>query len=96
MNRDTTLESVLAAAREHLPHGEAPAFGFETRLRALLAERRPGLADYLASFSWRFAAASLPLAVAAIAFLALQHQYGLPDGFGGVLAQWSGLLPFGL
>lgn len=96
MNGKPTLESLFAAAREHSPFGEAPEFGFETRLLALLSETRPGVADYLASFSWRFAAASLPLAVAVLAFLALQHQHGLPDGFGGVVAQWTGLLPFGL
>lgn len=96
MNRRPTLENLIASAREHLPFGEAPEFGFETRLRSLLAERRPGLADCLASFSWRFAAASLPIAFAALTFLALQHQHALPDGFGGVVEQWSGLLPFGL
>jgi len=96
-NGTPLLDRLLAEARDHRPFGEPRGFGFETRLRAALAESpAPGLADCLASLSWRFAAASLPLAFAAAAFLAISHRHALPDGVGGLVIQWAGLLPLGI
>lgn len=99
MNTNDTpdpLDRLLAEARRHLPFGEPSSFGFETRLRAILAAPAPGLAETLASLSWRFAAASLPLALAAFVFLAVSHRHSLPDGVGGLVIQWAGLLPIGI
>ena len=59
---------LLEAARQYRPFGEPDDFGFETRLRAALAEVPPTLAEYLARFSWRVSAVSLPLLVAAAVF----------------------------
>jgi hypothetical protein len=90
------LDRLLGEARAHLPFGEAPDFGFETRLRAALAAARPGLGDCLAALSWRFAAAGLPLALGAALFLAMSHRHALPDGLGGLVTQWAGQLPLPL
>ncbi len=94
------LDRLLAEARLHRPFsetGEPSAFGFETRLRAALAGSSPGgFADCLASLSWRFSAACLPLALAAALFLAMSHRHALPDGVGGLVTQWAGLLPLGI
>ncbi len=94
------LDRLLAEARLHLPFtedGEPSDFGFETRLRAALAASASGgLADCLASLSWRFSAACLPLALAAAIFLATNHRHALPDGVGGLVTQWAELLPFGI
>jgi len=90
---DPPLEQLLAEARLHQPFGEPSSFGFETRLRAALAKATPGFAEIFASLSWRFAAASLPIALAAFVFLAMRHQHALPDGVGGLVTQWAGFLP---
>ena len=91
------LDRLFTEARLHQPFGDPSAFGFETRLRAALgAGRGEGLADYLARFSWRFAAASLPLALAAALFLAMSHRHALPEGVGGLVAQWADLIPLGI
>ena len=87
------LDRLFAEARLHQPFGEPSAFGFETRLRAALAKATPGFAEIFASLSWRFAAASLPIALAAFVFLAMRHQHALPDGVGGLVTQWAGFLP---
>lgn len=99
MNTNDTadpLGRLLAEARRHAPFGEPSGFGFETRLRAVLAAAAPGFAETLASLSWRFAAACLPVALAVFVFLALSHRHSLPDGVGGLVTQWAGLLPIGI
>ena len=88
-----TLDRLFAEARGHLPFGEPRHFGFETRLRAALAASSPGFTECLASLSWRFSAAFLPLILAAFVFLAMRHHHALPDGVGGIVSQWAGLLP---
>jgi hypothetical protein len=90
---DPQLDRLFAEARLHQPFGEPSSVGFETRLRAALAKATPGFAEIFAIFSWRFAAASLPIALAAFVFLAMRHQYALPDGVGGLVTQWADLLP---
>ncbi len=95
-DEDSALARLLAAARLHQPYGEPGSCGFETRLRAALAASAPGLFDCLATFSWRFAVPGLPLASAAALFVALRHEFALPDGVGGLVTQWSGLLPLAL
>lgn len=87
------VEPLLESAREHQPFGEPDSFGFETRLRAALGEMPPSLSEYLARFSWGVSAVSLPLLVLAAVFLAWQQSFLLPDGFGGVVDQWSSWLP---
>ena len=90
---DPPLNQLFTEARLHQPFGEPSSFGFETRLRAALAKATPGFAEVFASLSWRFAAASLPIALAAFVFLAMRHQHALPDGVGGLVTQWAGFLP---
>lgn len=91
------LARLLADARLHLPFGEAPNLGFETRLRAALAAAAaPGLGECLATLSWRFAAAGLPLAAAAALFLAFGHRHALPEGVGGLVTHWAAQLPLPL
>jgi len=92
-NDDHTLDPLFAEARGHHPFGEPVDFGFETRLRAALGASGPGFAECLASLSWRFSAAFLPLILAAFVFLAMRHHHALPDGVGGIVSQWAGLLP---
>lgn len=100
MKNPLPLEALLAEARRHRPFGDPSELGFETRLRAALGELShctpPTLADCLARLSWRFAVASLPVALAAAAFLAITHRDALPDGMGGLVHQWSELLPLDL
>jgi hypothetical protein len=99
MNTNDTpdpLDRLFAEARRHAPFGEPSGFGFETRLRAVLAAPAAGFAETLASLSWRFAAACLPVALAAFVFLAVSHRHSLPDGVGGLVTQWAGLLPLGI
>jgi len=99
MNRNTPpdlLGRLFARASRHQPFGEPSGFGFETRLRSALAATAPGLAETLASLSWRFAAACLPVALAAFVFLAVSHRHSLPDGVGGLVTRWAGLLPLGI
>jgi hypothetical protein len=90
---DPPLNQLFTEARLHQPFGEPSSFGFETRLRAALVKATPGFAEVFASLSWRFAAASLPIALAAFVFLAMRHQHALPDGVGGLVTQWAGFLP---
>jgi hypothetical protein len=90
---DPSFDRLFAEARLHQPFGESSSFGFEARLRTALATATPGFTEIVASLSWRFAAASLPIALAAFVFLAMQHQYILPDGVGGLVTQWAGFLP---
>lgn len=99
MNTNDTpdpLGRLFAEARRHRPFGEPSGFGFETRLRAVLAAPVPGFAETLASLSWRFAAACLPVALAAFVLLAASHRHSLPDGVGGLVTQWAGLLTPGI
>ena len=97
MNDNSPLERLFAEARQHQPGGEAGDFGFATRLRAALAgaAAEPTFADLMARFSWRFSAACLPVALALTIFLSMQYHYSLPEGVGGLLAQWMDLLPLG-
>lgn len=87
------LDRLLAEARRHRPFGEASSFGFETRLRAALATAAPSFAECLASLSWRFSATVFPLILAAFVFLTMRHHDTLPEGVGGLVSQWAGLLP---
>jgi hypothetical protein len=36
------------------------------------------------------------VALAAFVFLAVSHRHALPDGVGGLVTQWAGLLPLGI
>ena len=91
------LDRLFVGARRHHPFGEPSSFGFETRLRAALAaDGQAGLVDCLAKFSWRFAAACLPVALGFALFLAMSHRHALPDGVGGLVTQWAGLIPIGI
>lgn len=93
---DPPLNQLFTEARLHQPFGEPSSFGFETRLRAALAKATPGFAEVFAILSWRFAAASLPIALVAFVFLAMRHQHALPDGVGGLVTQWAGFLPLAI
>ena len=90
------LARLLAEARLHLPFGAPSDVGFETRLRASLGAAAPGLGECLATLSWRFAAAGLPLAAAAALLLAFGHRHALPEGVGGLVTQWAAQLPLPL
>ena len=90
---DPPLNQLFTEARLHQPFGEPSSFGFETRLRTALAKATPGFAEVFTILSWRFAAASLPIALVAFVFLAMRHQHALPDGVGGLVTQWAGFLP---
>lgn len=91
-----SLDRLFGEVRPYLPFGEPSPLGFETRLRAALAVAPASLAECLARLSWRFAAASLPPALAAALFLVLSHRHSLPDGVGGLVGQWAGLLSSGM
>lgn len=92
----TKYEATLDLARECHPFGDPSTFGFETRLRASLSEAFPSSAEMLASLSWRFTFACVPVLVAATLFVGIQSSGFLPEGIGGVVSQWSMLLPVNL
>lgn len=96
MKHEHPLSELIRMARSHRPFGEVTDFGFETRLRASLPEIAPSLSEWIARFSWRFSAASLPLLVAVTVFLALQQSGFVPEGFSGFVANWSNYLPIDL
>ncbi|MDF1851746.1 MAG: hypothetical protein P1U85_12990 [Verrucomicrobiales bacterium] len=96
MNEEHPLNRLFGEAKSHAPHGEPSDFGFETRLRAALPEMTPSLADWIATFSWRFSAATLPLLVAMTVFLAMEQPGWVPEGVSGFVANWSSYLPIDL
>ena len=94
MNTNDPIEKLLAEAREVSPFGEPQDFGFETRLRAGLAAIEPSVSDAIASLSWKFSLASLPILVAIAVFLAFQQQtHLLQSGIGDFVINWSHYLP---
>ncbi len=96
MKMNPPLESLFEKARAHEPHGEVTTFGFETRLRAALSDQIPGSLELFGNLSWRFTMACLPLLLLS-AYLMGVHESGfLPEGLGGVVGQWSALIPGGL
>ena len=94
MNTNDPFKHLIREARRYSPFGEVSDFGFETRLRANLSTAEPGVFDAIASLSWKFSIASLPVILAIGVFLAVQQQYDLlPQGVGNFVAQWSNYLP---
>ena len=91
----TRLFQTARGYRPSGPFGESREYGFETRLRAALAERAPSLADVVSRFSWRFSFAAVPLLVIVAVILTYQTQGALPVGIEGFVAQWSELIPVG-
>ena len=98
MSTSDPITRLFQAARGYLPSGpfgESHEYGFETRLRAALAERAPSLAEVVSRFSWRFSFAAVPLLVIVAVILTYQTQGALPVGIEGFVAQWSELIPVG-
>ena len=98
MSTSDPITRLFQAARGYLPSGpfgESREYGFETRLRAALAERAPSLAEVVSRFSWRFSFAAVPLLVIVAVILTYQTQGALPVGIEGFVAQWSDLIPVG-
>lgn len=98
MSTSDPITRLFQTARGYLPSGpfgESREYGFETRLRAALAERAPSLADVVSRFSWRFSFAAVPLLVIVAVILTYQTQGALPVGIEGFVAQWSELIPVG-
>lgn len=89
-------DTVWNESREHAPFGSPHSLGFETRLRAAIASAVPTGLEEVGRFSWRFTFASVPLLVILAVFLAFQNPGYLPEGIGGVVSQWSALLPLDL
>ena len=98
MSTSDPITRLFQAARGYLPSGpfgESREYGFETRLRAALAERAPSLAEVVSRFSWRFSFAAVPLLVIVAVIFTYQTQGALPVGIEGFAAQWSALIPVG-
>ncbi len=98
MSTSDPITRLFQAARGFLPSGpfgEPRDYGFETRLRAALAERAPSLVEVVSRFSWRFSFAAVPLLVIVAVILTYQTQGALPVGIEGFVAQWSELIPVG-
>jgi len=101
MSTSDPITRLFQAARGYLPSGpfgEPRDYGFETRLRAALAERAPSapsLAEVVSRFSWRFSFTAVPLLVIVAVILTYQTQGALPVGIEGFVAQWSELIPVG-
>ena len=104
MSTSDPITRLFQAARGYLPSGpfgEPRDYGFETRLRAALAERAPSapsapsLAEVISRFSWRFSFAAVPLLVIVAVIFTYQTQGALPVGIESFVAQWSELIPVG-
>ena len=98
MSTSDPITRLFQAARGYLPSGpfgEPRDYGFETRLRAAIAERAPSLAEVVSRFSWRFSFVAVPLLVIVALILTYQTQGALPVGIEGFVAQWSELIPVG-
>lgn len=93
MKDEDLMTDLFEKAKDMLPFGEAGDFGFETRLRAAMADSSLGFSEYLARLSWRFSFAVLPIAIGVAVFLAFQQHGSLPEGFGGLMFQWTQYLP---
>lgn len=96
MSEHHPLSLLLERARDVKPFGEGSEFGFETRLRAAMQDVSPSVAEWVATFSWRFSFAFLPLLVAVALFLAFEQHGFVPEGVGGFVAHWSSYLPIDL
>ena len=98
MSTSDPITRLFQAARGYLPSGPFGAprdYGFETRLRAAIAERAPSLAEVVSRFSWRFSFVAVSLLVVVALILTYQTQGALPVGIEGFVAQWSELIPVG-
>ena len=98
MSTSDPITRLFQAARGYLPSGpfgEPRDYGFETRLRAAIAERAPSLAEVVSRFSWRFSFVAVPLLVVVALILTYQTQGALPVGIEGFVAQWSERIPVG-
>lgn len=104
MSTSDPITRLFQAARGYLPSGpfgEPRDYGFETRLRAALAERAPSapsapsLAEVISRFSWRLSFAAVPLLIIVAVILTYQTQGALPVGIESFVAQWSELIPVG-
>lgn len=93
MKTHTPFETLVARARCHEPFGEPNSFGFETCLKAAIADSAPSGIELIGRLSWRFTIACLPLLLVAFVLLGFQHSDFLPEGLGGVVSQWSFLIP---
>jgi hypothetical protein len=89
MSTSDPITRLLLAVCDYLPFGESKEYGFETRLRAALAEQTPTLNEVVSRFSWRFSFAAVPLLVLVGVIITHQTQGDLPDGIDGFVAQWS-------
>lgn len=96
MREKTLLEETVDRAREHEPFGEPNSLGFETRLRAAMSEIVPSEFEILGRLSWRFSLACLPVILVASVVAGLQSPGFLPEGLGGVVSQWSVMIPVDL
>ena len=74
MNDEHPIHQLFNDARAYAPFGEANSFGFETRLRAALADADLSVTDWISKFSWRFLAAFLPIVLGFAIFLTLQNR----------------------
>ncbi|GEM_PF-453615 len=89
MRTSDPITRLLLAACDYLPFGESREYGFETRLRAALAEQAPTLPEVVARFSWRFSFAAVPLLLVVGVIITQQTQGQLPEGIDSFVAQWS-------
>ncbi len=96
MKDDHPIFDLIETARHTTPFGEGSEFGFETRLRAAMHEVTPSVSEWVATFSWRFSFACLPLLVAVALFLAFGQTEFVPEGVGGFVSHWSSYLPIEL
>ncbi|MEM6916420.1 MAG: hypothetical protein AAF491_07615 [Verrucomicrobiota bacterium] len=89
-------ETLWDQSRQHAPNGEPSPLGFETRLRAAMAGAVPNGLEEMGRFSWRFTLASVPVLIFVAVLIGTQNPGYLPEGIGGVVSQWSALLPLEL
>lgn len=89
------FETLIARAREHQPDPERP--GFETRLRARIAElRRAREADTAGLFTawlWRASLGLAPVVLALALSVFLTHGFAPPLDAADALVQLAGWLP---
>ena len=89
------FETLIEHARQHRPDPDRP--GFETRLRARIAElrrsREADAAGLFAAWLWRASLGLTPIAAALALVVFLTHGFALPADAGSVLAHLAGWLP---
>ncbi|MDF1656398.1 MAG: hypothetical protein P1U58_02230 [Verrucomicrobiales bacterium] len=93
MKTNTPLETLFDEARGHEAFGEPNPFGFETRLQSAIAESGLSGIEVMGRLSWQFTIVCLPLLLTASLLLGFQNSGFLPEGLGGVVSQWSLLIP---